>query len=123
MKRIFGFAAASGALIALIATLSVLAFPGAETQRAIITSAGVAFVTQAISFGIVLLLAPANVFAGWGAGLLVRVITFAIHGFLGVRILGLPADVSLISLAAFFFATTLIEPLFIPQPPAPARAN
>jgi hypothetical protein len=123
VKRIFGFAAASGALIALIATLSVLAFPGAETQRAIITSAGVAFVTQAISFGIVLLLAPANVFAGWGAGLLVRVITFAIHGFLGVRILGLPADVSLISLAAFFFATTLIEPLFIPQPPAPARAN
>jgi hypothetical protein len=123
VKRIFGFAAASGALIALIATLSVLAFPGAETQRAIITSAGVAFVTQAISFGIVLLLAPANVFAGWGAGLLVRVITFAIHGFLGVRILGLPADVSLISLAAFFFATTLIEPLFIPQPPDPARAN
>ncbi len=123
MKRVLGFAAASGALIAIIATLSILAFPGQETQRAIITSAGVAFVTQAISFGIVLLLAPANVFAGWGAGLLVRVITFAIHGFLGVRILGLPADVSLISLAAFFFATTLIEPLFIPQPPAPARAN
>lgn len=123
MKRVLGFAAASGALIAIIATLSILAFPGQETQHAIITSAGVAFVTQAISFGIVLLLAPANVFAGWGAGLLVRVITFAIHGFLGVRILGLPADVSLISLAAFFFATTLIEPLFIPQPPAPARAN
>ncbi len=123
MKRAFAFAGASAALIALVAVLAVLAFPGEERQRAIITSAGVAFVVQLFGFGMVLLLAPAHVFAGWGAGLLVRVITFALHGFLGVRILGLPADASLLSLAAFFFVTTLIEPLFIPQPPAPARAS
>jgi hypothetical protein len=123
VKRVLGFAASSGAIIAIIALLAIAAFPGEDRQRAIIMSAGIAFVTQVSSFGLVLLLAPANVFAGWGAGLLVRGITFALHAVLGIRLLGLSAEASLLSLAAFLFATTLIEPLFIPQPPVPARAN
>ncbi len=122
MKRILGFAVCAALLIAAVAVLSILAFPGEERQRAIITSAGIAFMTQGIGFGIVYLMAPSNVMLGWGAGMLARIITLAVHGFLGARIMGLPLDASLLSLAAFFFVTSLIEPLFLPQPPVPARA-
>jgi hypothetical protein len=123
VKRILAFAVASAVLIAIVATLSTLAFPGEERQRAIITSAGIAFMTQGIGFVIMYLMAPTNVMVGWGAGMLARIITLGVHGFLGARILGLPLDASLLSLAAFFFVTSLIEPLFLPQPALPARAT
>jgi hypothetical protein len=123
MKRFLAFALASAALIGLVAFLAVLAFPGQGRQDAIITSAGIAFMVQVFGFGLVAFLAPANVMLGWGAGMLVRLITLMVHGFIGARIIGQEAGAALLSLAAFFFLTSIIEPLFLPQPPAPARVT
>jgi len=53
--------------------------------------------------------------------MLVRLATIALHGFVGVRVLGQPMDAALVSLAAFFFLTTVAEPFFLtrPAPPTP----
>jgi hypothetical protein len=50
--------------------------------------------------------------------MLVRLVTIFLHGFVGVRVLGQPMDAALVSLAAFFFLTTLIEPFFLMRPAA-----
>lgn len=124
MKRFLGFTASMAALIAVTGWLCTLVFTGPEAARAIAASAGVAFSVQLITFGIAQVLAPSNVLAGWGAGMLVRLLTLAIHGFVGIRILGVPMDAALVSLAAFFFVTTLIEPLFLTRPaPSTLRAT
>jgi hypothetical protein len=97
---------------------------GTDGVRAIVTSAGVAFSAQLLTFGIASALAPTNMIAGWAGGALVRLIVLAVHGFLGAPMLGLPLDVSLMSLASFFFITMLIEPFFLARPaPDAARGS
>ena len=51
-----------------------------------------------------------NPFAGWGMAMLLRFATLAIYGFLVVERLGLPSTAALLSLATFFFVSTLVEP-------------
>ena len=89
---------------------------GDDGVRAIVTSAGVAFSVQLLTFGIANALAPTNIIAGWAGGALVRFVVLALHGFAGAPLLGLPLNVSLISLAGFFFLTMLIEPFFLARP-------
>jgi hypothetical protein len=110
---------ASGVTIGLAAWAGSAAFHsriGNDGVRAIVMSAGVAFTVQCLTFGVALALVPSSLMAGWGAGILIRVFTLAIHGFVGVPLLGLRADAALLSLAAFFFLSTLIEPFFLPRP-------
>lgn len=114
--KVLGFIGVSAVAIVLAAWVCTFFFPGQAARTAIVTSAGVAFTVQLLTFGIVRALAPANLMAGWGAGMLVRLATLVLHGFLGARILGQPMDAALVSLAAFFFLTTLIEPFFLPRP-------
>jgi hypothetical protein len=103
-------------LIAGAGWVCTLVFRGPEARDAIITSAGVAFTVQLMTFGIARALVPTNLMAGWGAGMLVRLVTIFLHGFVGVRVLGQPMDAALVSLAAFFFLTTLVEPFFLTGP-------
>jgi hypothetical protein len=51
--------------------------------------------------------------AGWGMGMLIRFIVLAIYAFLSSRVLGLPVAAALVSLAAFFFVSTLLEPVLL----------
>jgi len=64
---------------------------------------------------VVLLVAGAgtNVFPAWGLGMLLRLGALAVMGFWLVKVLGLRSEPALISLATFFFVTTLIEPLLL----------
>jgi hypothetical protein len=95
---------------------------GPEGVRAIVTSAGVAFSVQLLTFGIASSVSPDNVMVGWVGGSLVRFVVLALHGFFGAPLMGLPLDVSLMSLAAFFFMTMLIEPFFLTRStPRPLR--
>jgi len=110
-------------LIAATAWLGMLAFTGEEAQRAILVSAVVAFTVQLLTFVLANILMPADMLIGWGAGMLVRLATLVMHGFVGARLLGLQMDASLISLAAFFFVTTLVEPLFFPRPAPTIRTQ
>lgn len=114
--KVLGFIGLSAVAIGVAAWVSTLVFPGPEAQGAIVTSAGVAFTVQLLTFAIARALVPTNLMAGWGAGMLVRLATLILHGLVGARLLGQPMDAALVSLAAFFFLTTLIEPFFLTRP-------
>lgn len=121
MKRLAWFAAAMAVVIGGTAWLGAAVFGariGEDGVRAIVTSAGVAFSAQLLTFGIAKALAPVNVMAGWAGGAILRLLVLAVHGFFGVRLLGLPLEPSILSLATFFFLTMLMEPFFL-APPAP----
>jgi hypothetical protein len=56
---------------------------------------------------------PANIMAGWGAGLLLRFVTLVFHALIGTKLMAYPPAPALLSLAAFFFVSTLVEPVFL----------
>ncbi|HKS05838.1 MAG TPA: hypothetical protein VJR92_05960 [Gemmatimonadaceae bacterium] len=121
MKRFLWFCLASALTIGLAAWGGVAAFGdrvGAEGVEAIVMSAGVAFVVQCLTFGVAMAIFPVNWMLGWGAGMLIRFFTILVHGIVGVKLLGLRADAALLSLAAFLFLTSLIEPFFLVRPTA-----
>lgn len=116
MKRLGWFCLTSALVIAVAAWVGVAAFRsriGDEGVEAIVMSAGVAFVVQCLTFGVAMAIFPVNWMLGWGAGILIRLFTIVAHGIVGVRLLGLRADAALLSLAAFLFLTSLIEPFFL----------
>ena len=113
MKRWALFAAASLVIIAAGAWLLGLIFAEPGERRAILTSAAVAWPVQLVCFGVARRLAADNVVAGWGLGMLLRLATLGVYAFVMIEPLALPAAPALLSLAAFFFASTLIEPLLL----------
>ncbi|MGI8548716.1 MAG: hypothetical protein ACR2M1_15535 [Gemmatimonadaceae bacterium] len=59
------------------------------------------------------MLPRANWLTGWGLGALLRLIVLVAYAFVADRVLGIPLAPALVSLAAFFFVTTLIESLLL----------
>ena len=112
-KPIGLFAIFSLALIALAAWVMTLVYESPDAARAVWTSAAVAFSVQVIAFAIVKLSAKTNVMAGWGVGAILRFLALGVYALVFVKALGLPSGAALISLAAFFFLSTLIEPLLL----------
>lgn len=113
MKKLAIFAAASLVLIVVAGWLLTLAFHTAGDRHAIVVSAIVAYVVQLVSFTIARAWSASNVVAGWGMGMLIRFLVLAIYALLSARVLGLPVAAALVSLAAFFFVSTLIEPVLL----------
>jgi hypothetical protein len=104
------YAVISLALIGLGVGVFALAFPGAAERRAVLFSAGLAFVVQLAAFAAVRRTRGTNPFAGYGASVLLRFTALALYAFVVVGQLELPATAALVSLVAFFFVSTLIEP-------------
>jgi hypothetical protein len=48
--------------------------------------------------------------SGWVLGIAIRFVTLVVYGVVAVKVLGMPAPPGLISLASFFFVSTLVEP-------------
>ena len=113
MKRILAYAGLSLLLIVGLAWLFTRLWPDPMAQQSVWFSAGIALGIQIIGFVFVRVLVPANVMAGWGAGMLLRFLTLVLHALIGVRLMGFPPAPALLSLAAFFFVSTLIEPVFL----------
>jgi hypothetical protein len=113
MKKAAIFALVSLLLIALVAWMLTYAFPTAADEHAIVVSAAVAWVVQLVSFAIARSWAATNVVAGWGLGMLIRFFVLAIYALIGVKVLGLEITSALVSLAAFFFVSTLAEPVLL----------
>lgn len=107
------YAFAMAAMIALVAWALTFALSGPGATSAIALSAGVAAIVQIAAFAVTRSMISRNVIAGWGAGALVRLLTLMIYGLLAVRVLGLAPVPALISIAVFFFLSTLLEPLFL----------
>ena len=107
------FAMASGVVIGLAALVLGLAFGGDAGHRAIMMSAASAWVVQMIAFVIALRLRQWNVVGAWTFGMLLRLGTLVVYGLVGVRALRLVPDAALVSMAVFFFISTLTEPWFL----------
>lgn len=110
MKRTALYAAISLALVVTIGWLFTVVYPGPQALRAILVSAVVAFVVQVLSFALARRTAATNPFAGYGLGVLLRFVTLGVYALVFVPRLALPSMPALLSLATFFFVSTLVEP-------------
>jgi hypothetical protein len=113
VRRFAGFIAATIAIAGAGAWVVTLAVPGGETRRSVWMSAVVVVIVQALAFSLVRMMQPVNVIAGWGLGMLLRLIALVAFGLFGVKALGLSMQPALLSMAGFFFVSTLIEPVFL----------
>ena len=113
MRKMASFALVSLLMIMLFGWTLTYAFPTAADRHAIVVSAILAYVVQLIAFAIARGWAATNVVAGWGLGMLIRFVVLAMYALVGVKVLGLETTSALVSLAAFFFASTLAEPVLL----------
>ena len=113
MKGISVFAVVSAAIIAVVAWLLGLVFSAPADLHAVRVSAAVAYVVQLFTFAIARYAARNNVVVGWGIGVMLRFVTLVAYGFLILKPYGLPPVAALLSLVAFFFLSTLIEPVLL----------
>ena len=113
MKAIGLFAAASAAIILAIGGVCSLVWAGPDAQRAIVTSAVLAFGVQLFGFALMRLAARTNPIAGWGLGAILRFAVLGVYALVVVNALKLASTPALVSLAAFFFLSTLVEPLLL----------
>lgn len=101
-------------LLLLVVGLVLSRLFAAPGDLSAINAAGwVALGVQCLTFAIVRLVAREQVIAAWGLGVLVRFAVVALWAFVLIPALGLAATPALISLVAFFFVSTLVEPLFL----------
>jgi len=112
VRAIAVYAALSAALIAAASWALMLAF-SADARHSIVVSAWVAFVVQLLAFSALRLADRRNTMAGWGLGALLRMATLAVYALVVVKALGLVATAALLSLAAFFFLSMLVEPFVV----------
>jgi hypothetical protein len=113
MKRIAIFAVVSLLLIVLFGWMLMYAFPTAADAHAIVVSAVIAYVVQLVSFAVARQWAATNVIAGWGLGMLLRFFVLAMYALIGAKVVGLQLTPALVSLAVFFFVSTLAEPVLL----------
>ena len=113
MKSLGLFAVASLVLIGLAAGVMIFFYKSPDAARAVWTSAAIAFAVQVVAFAIVKLAAKENVMAGWGIGAIIRFVVLGVYALVIVKALGLNSGAALVSLVAFFFVSTLLEPLLL----------
>jgi hypothetical protein len=113
VKKFASFLAAMTAVLSVIAWGITLAVPGAVTARPVWASVAVAVVVQAMSFGLMRLMQPVNVMAGYALGMILRILSLVLFGYFGVPGFGLALEPALLSLAGFFFVSTMLEPFFL----------
>jgi hypothetical protein len=113
VKQWLIFAGAALGIIIVAALLLGLAFAAPAEQRAIKVSALVAYAVQLFGFAVVLVVRGSNVFAAWELAMLLRFAALMVFAFFALKGMGLPPAPALISLVAFFFLTTLVEPVLL----------
>ena len=113
MKALALFLAATLAIVLVGGWVLGLVWPDATSVHAVRVSAAVAVLVQLFAFGILRLARGSNPIAAWGLGTLLRFAVLVIYAFVIVKSLGLAATPALVSLALFFFLSTLVEPLLL----------
>jgi hypothetical protein len=109
---LYGLAATAIALGAGL--LLTLAFRGPGDAAAIRLSAIVVVVVQLVAFAIARQMGPKNALAGWGIGALLRFMTLVVYALIVAKLVTtVPLTAALVSMAALFFLTTLLEPLLL----------
>jgi hypothetical protein len=112
-KGLGRYTAATVGVIVVVGALLALAFHGPGEVMAIGISGLLALGVQFAAFFIGRLAGPNNLMARMGTGALLRFLTLVVYALLAAKVFMIPLVAALISLAAFFFLSTLIEPLLI----------
>lgn len=113
MRAVALFAAATALIVSVGGWVFMHFYPTPEGARAVLTSAAVAVVVQLFGFLILLLARKSNPIAAWGLGALLRMGVLVVYALVVVQVLGLASAPALLSLATFFFLSTLVEPLLL----------
>ena len=108
-------------LVAIVAVVVIagaflsLAFRGPGDMTAVWVSAAVALAVQVAAFAVTRSVGGGggNLVTKMGTGALLRFLALVVYAVLTATVLHLPLVAALISIATFFFLTTLIEPLLI----------
>ena len=112
MRAAVWYAAVCLATVVGVGWLISLLYPGSDARAAIVTSAVIACVVQGIGFAIARRMRRTNVLAGWAIGAAMCIATLMLLGLVA-KPLGLALEPALLSLAAFYFVTELVEPLLL----------
>jgi hypothetical protein len=113
MSRTSLFGLVSAGVIVAAGAVLLLVFPGQPSAAAIALSAAVALLVQLVAFTILRRTRSSGILVGWGLGSLLRLGTLAVYALVVIQLIGLPAAPALVSLAAFLFATMILEPLLL----------
>jgi hypothetical protein len=112
-KGLGRYALATIGVVAVVGALLSLAFRGPGDLLAISLSALLAIGVQLVAFPLSRAAGPNNLMARMGTGALLRLFTVVVYAILAAKVFELSLIAALVSLAAFFFLSTLIEPLLI----------
>jgi hypothetical protein len=107
------YAMATIGVVLVVGALLSIAFHDPGDIAAIGLSGVVALAVQLTAFWLGRLPGLNNVMARMGTGAILRLLTLVVYAVVVAKVLLLPIAAALISLAAFFFLSTLIEPLLI----------
>lgn len=113
MKSVAVFALASVLTLALGVWLFGLVFHAPDERQAVMLSAVTALVVQLVAFVALRLGGRERSIAMWGVGMLLRFATLTVFAFAVVGALGMPPVATLVSLATFFFVSSLLEPFLL----------
>jgi len=103
-------------VVLVVGALLSIAFHDPADIAAIGLSGAIALTVQLAAFAIARLPGLDNVMARMGTGAILRLVTLVVYAIVVAKVLLLPLVAALISLAAFFFLSTLIEPLLLKRP-------
>lgn len=95
--------------LGLVVAILLAVFHDPPGRRAVLWSAGIALVVQLVAFTLARRSAPNRVFKAVGAGAILRVLTLVLYALVFLGPLGLAPVPALLSLAALFFVTTVLE--------------
>lgn len=109
MKGVALYAVVAAIAIGLLAVLLSFVFPTPADHRALLVSGVVALAVQCAAFLVLRLTPREGALKAWGLGSVLRLVTLLVYALLALKPLGLPAAAALISLATFFFVSTLLE--------------
>jgi hypothetical protein len=100
--------------VLVVGALLSVVFRGPGDWLAIWSSAAIAVAVQLAAFPLGRIAgANNNLTARMGTGAMMRMFSLIIYGFLAAKVFELSLTPALVSLAAFFFLSSLIEPLLI----------
>ncbi len=101
------------AVVVIAGAFLSLAFRGPGGMVAVWISAAVALAVQIAAFAVGRTVGQGNLVAKMGTGALLRFLALVVYALLTATVLHLSLVPALISIATFFFLTTLVEPLLI----------
>lgn len=112
MKPFAQYAATCLVIIAVVGAVAWV-FVSPAGRQAVLASAALALGVQAIAFSVARLLQPRHLLLGWGLGSVLRLAALVLYALVVAKLWRAPLTPALLSLVAFLFVTTVVEPVFL----------